>query len=438
MTTPDGTEPTYPAAPGPLPAPEPLSFPADPTPGPDAASAGPADQVAADPAPAYPPGYPEAGDYPPGADPGFAYPPGADPGFAYPADAYPPGAYPPGYPTPTYPPGAYPPGAYPPGYPAPTYPPGYPYAAYPPGYPQAAYSPGYPQAAYPPGYPGYIPADYSAYGQPMFLVDLNDPLVTAPGQGFRGWWQRLTRTVRAHWATLLPIMLVTYALPTALTGGGSNALDRYRLFGAESEIDSLSQANLIGGSAVVLGFVLGAYLSAVGWAAVAWVVTRGAAGQPATFGEAMGYGFRRSGRLFGWQVLTSVTVTAAMCCTPLPGVYIAFASSLVMPIAIYARSNPFGESFSMIHRNFGPALGRIATLGGFVLAGAVVGAVLEFVLVRQFPLATGYPRLATGSALSALVEVPGQLLFTVGALLVYAELAARTAPTNTPSLNASL
>jgi hypothetical protein len=378
MTTPDGTEPTYFAAPGPMPAPEPLAFP--PNPEPDVPAESPAEPVPA----AYPPGYPP-----------------------YPATAYPPG----------YPP--------------------YPAAAYPPGYPGAeAAPPGYP--GYPPGYPGYIPAAYPAYGVPMYLIDTNDPLVTAPGQRFRGWWGRTSRILRQHWSALLPIILVTYALPAALSGGASSAIDRYRLFIVAGEFDGFGRLDVVAGVMVLLGLTLGTYLSAVGWAATAWTVTRRAGGHPTTFGESMTYGFRRSLPLFGWQFLTSATITVAACCLSLPGLYVAFGTSLVMPIAVYARSNPFGGSFSLVHRFFGPILGRMVVLALILAVGAAAAGASEFFLLRAFGLGAGFSGLGAGSALSVLVEVPGQMLFTVGALLVYAEFAARLAPTDTSSLNASL
>ncbi|PWR15580.1 hypothetical protein DKT69_10200, partial [Micromonospora sicca] len=73
------------------------------------------------------------------------------------------------------------------------------------------YWPPAPFAGYPP-HGGYPPAGGAPW-LPAAGYDPQDPLVTPPGAGVAGWFQRGAGALRRSWRVLLPIMLITQGLP---------------------------------------------------------------------------------------------------------------------------------------------------------------------------------------------------------------------------------
>src|SRR5205823_128367 len=123
------------------------------------------------------------------------------------------------------PPGYGPPAGYPP-------PSGY---GPPPGYPPPGYGP--PPTGYgpPPGYgppAGYPPP--SGYGPPPGFANPGDALVPAPAGGFAAWWDRLWAVFGRDWRGLLPIVLLTFSLPSilyAIIGGWNTRMTRTSIDG---------------------------------------------------------------------------------------------------------------------------------------------------------------------------------------------------------------
>src|SRR5690242_18579088 len=69
---------------------------------------------------------------------------------------------------------------------------------------------------------GYQVPSYAYPAQPPEAPQ--DPLVTAPGEGFSGWWSRLTRTVRRSWRSIVAISLLTYGVPLAVLSTAAGLL----------------------------------------------------------------------------------------------------------------------------------------------------------------------------------------------------------------------
>jgi hypothetical protein len=281
----------------------------------------------------------------------------------------------------------------------------------------------------PPGYPGYLPDDalpaeatgFGAHDDQPYVdaLDPNDPLVNPPADGLDGWWRRLGTVLALNWRVLLPVALICYGVPGLLG---------YGLFGA------LPARTGVSGTSLLLGLLVSALGTAVGWGALTWTAVQRAVGIPPTVSGALVYGFRRSPRLIGLQLLVVVMIGIGLVLLVLPGLYFAYALCLVMPAALLRQQNPVGASFGLTHRNIGRVLSRIAPLLAAVVACGVAVLAARF-LIGASP---GWPAQAAVAVARGLIWIPAQLVFTVGLLLTHIEMTARSAPITSASLHAAL
>jgi len=279
--------------------------------------------------------------------------------------------------------------------------------------------------------------------------------VTPPEQGFAGWWARIWRTFARSWKSLLlivglvsvvpPVMgvlvlFLVMRLPSMALLTGTQAQPHFHL---------RAFVWLIG---MVLAFQLMAvYFSAIGWGAAFWTITRQAIGMPAPLGGALRFGLRRSGSVWGWQLLTLVISAAGGVCCYLPGLYLAAASSLIVPIAVFEGGNAMSASFRTFHRNFGPVLGRIALAMAANFAVGIILLVINFAANRGVTLPAnpsvsnapampslsdsfGIGYLITAPLVAFVVGIPLQILGMIGILLTYAEMRARAVRLTTAHL----
>ncbi|WP_410814530.1 hypothetical protein [Micromonospora sp. 067-2] len=362
------------------------------------------------------------------------------------SDQPPPAAPPPGQPDPsgpppgwdpTVPPASVPPsGAPPQGW---VFPPTGGYPAGPDPYGAAPWYPGPPTAG---GYPGHPPAGWYPPG-----LDPADRLVTPPGVGLSGWFDRCLGAVRRGWRLLLPILLLTQVLPAAVLSVLQLGLDPTAQWEATAEPDALPDTFLADLGALLLVLVGGSLLiglvQAVGWAAGTWVITRQAAGEPVSLGDALRHGLRRALGLWGWSLLIGLIVGVGVCFCVLPGIYLAFALSMAGPVYLFERHNPIGRSFRMFHDRLGLLLGRVALVGTVVIVVSLVAVVLEGIGSAPFgadPLAN--PGSAIGVvlviAIGAVLALPAHLAQLVGLVVTYAEQRAHEGPVNSAGLVAEL
>ncbi|MFU8853303.1 hypothetical protein ACNAW0_20280 [Micromonospora sp. SL1-18] len=386
-------------------------------------------------------------------EPGWPAQPGhpAEPGWP-PAPAQPGQPVVPGQPVPPGPPGYGVPGGQP-GYGVPHEQPGYgvpheqPWGAYP-GDPATQ-----PQGWVWPTAGGSVPAGYLGVpmpGQPYGWhpgVDA-DPLVTPPYAGIGGWFARCGGAVRRGWRQLLPIMLLTQAVPAAVISvltlvlvpaaepvNGPN--------GAPVLPDGYFQDVFAFYGAVALAALIFGPLQSAGWAAGTWVVARQAAGEQSGVGAALRYGLRRALGLWGWSIVATLLISVGTCLCVLPGIYAAFAVALLGPVYLFERHEPIGRAFRMFHQRFGMVLGRVALVAAAVILGSLVRWVIEAVGQLPFgtqPMAT--PGTAAGavavSLVAAVLVTPVYLAQLVGLLVTYAEQRAHEGPVNTALLAAEL
>ncbi len=297
------------------------------------------------------------------------------------------------------------------------------------------------------------PPDFGTYGQPGppsppqygYLVPVpppghgqGDPLVTGVAEGFGGWFNRLFGVLRRSWKSLLLISWVTFGVPIAafVTVVGI-ALGRLVVVSPPGSGQSPTFDTAAAGSfllVVIVGALLLGYLTSASQAAAVWTVTRQAVGRPAPLGSALVYGLRHGLRLFGWSIAYGLIVGVGFVACILPGLYFALAGCLYVPVALYRRGmSPIGTSFSLINKSFWGSLGRMALLLVMVYGVQIVlGVPVQLVSAQSHAL---------GVALSVVLQVltaPLVLVLNVGAVLLFAELWNKRAPTSAGELDAAL
>ncbi|QGN46598.1 hypothetical protein GKC29_06925 [Micromonospora sp. WMMC415] len=290
-----------------------------------------------------------------------------------------------------------------------------------------------------PPYPGGVLPGY----------DPADPLVTPPGGGLEGWFNRCLGAVRRGWRLLLPIVLLTQVLPAVVIAIVTYATDPSAEWAAAGTDDPAALPDGFGADvatlfAVTLGaVVVFGLVQSLGWAAGTWVITRQAAGEGVGLAGALRYGLRRALGLWGWSLLMGLLIGIGVCFCVLPGVYLAFALSLAGPVYLFERQAPIGRSFRMFHDRLGLVLGRVVLIAAVVLMVTVAAGVIE--AVAAAPLGTaplGSPGTALGIfavvTITALLSLPAHLAQQVGLVVTYAEQRAHEAPVNAGRLAAEL
>jgi hypothetical protein len=300
-----------------------------------------------------------------------------------------------------------------------------------------------------PVYPPPGPVPDGPWHVPAYL-DPTDHLVPPPNSGFDAWYTRVVATVRRSWRPLLVVLGLTHVLPTLVLGGivimyvALVRPEALRQSGTEP-FEGPDVAPFIGGLvffAIVFILVV-SLLQAIGYAAATWIVVREAAGEPAEPGEALRYGARRMMGLWGWTLLSSLIMAGGLCLCILPGIYFAFALSLIGPVYLFERRNPIGRSWGLVHANFGPVLGRVALITAVVLAAQVIISMLQNVVGLVLSAGSELSTTALAftlafTAVGVIVTLPATVVQVVGLIVTYVEQRAREAPLNTRGLLAAL
>lgn len=308
--------------------------------------------------------------------------------------------------------------------PSPHQPPAHPSGGYqPPAYHDPAYhDPAYQHA----GYDRYPPPDSGGYAY--------DPLVPDPYGGLTPLFDRLRETLNRSGGQLLLIFLLTFALPQLAHGIATSVVMPGPSVSLLSPVELESAGGFSVTPAAALVVMLGVVamlVTAIGWGAGIWAVTQAAAGYPADLGAAFTAGVRRLGPMFGWYLLYSLMVAVGAVACLLPGLYLAVAGSLFSFVIVFERErNPFGRSFSLVHRAFGQVLGRVALLGLVTIGASCVVSLCGNLLGGGLGL-VGF---LMGDIATALLTAPVGVLLLVGLLLTYTQARARQEPVSTAGL----
>lgn len=307
---------------------------------------------------------------------------------------------------------------------------------------------------------GYLPPADVYYQAAQAAGNVNDPLINPPNTGINGWFTRVGWLFKRSWKSLLAIFAITHILPAlgfaaigvvaVLALGGSALTWMAAQPGVDpNTVNAPELPDWLGfGLAalfviillLVLLFVL---LQSAGYAAATYAATREAIGQPVRLGEALGYGFKRSLGLFGWQFVVGLLIFAGVIACILPAFYVYAATALFGPIYLFERNSPIGRSFTIFNNNLGRVLGRLAIILCATIAVSVVGQVFNLF----GSLVTGNsnePTLVIAAAVissvfSLILELPLTMFTFAGILLTYTEQRGYESTTvNSGQLNAEL
>lgn len=317
--------------------------------------------------------------------------------------------------------------------------------------PNAPHDPYVPQGYLPPANAYYQPAQPGA--------DSTDPLINPPNTGINGWFTRIGWLFRRSWKSMLIIFAITHIVPAigfaaigvvAVLAIGATAMP-WLLSQSEIEAEQVGSPELpewLGFglvtlfAVILLLVVILLIMELAGYAAATYAVTREATGQQVRLGEALGYGFKRSIGMFGWQILVILlTIAGAIACV-LPAFYVYAATALFGPVYLFERANPIGRSFSIFNNNLGRVLGRLAIILALTIVGGMVGNVFGIF----GDLMTGYstdPTLIIGAAVISsvfglIVQLPVTMFTFAGILLTYAEQRGYESQVDTGQLAAEL
>jgi hypothetical protein len=271
---------------------------------------------------------------------------------------------------------------------------------------------------------------------PAYPGGAGDPLVLPPGADFGAWFTKVQEVAKRSWKSALIICTIGIAAPRAIVTLVERISNLAYYAGGTALVHIGDITSVIG--SIILGFfvtllfaIAASFVAAAGWAAGTWALVQEANGRPAGLGPAFQYGLKRAMGLWLWTVLVGLMVTIGTCACILPGIYLAFATSLFGFVAIFEKGqNPIGRSFQMTHANIGPTLGKTAIVGAIAYAYAlVVGLIFGAIAVAA---AIGSIR-TTGhnftygifEAIGTLLTGPAYAVALIGLLPIYTELRAR-------------
>ena len=306
---------------------------------------------------------------------------------------------------------------------------------------------------------GYLPPANAYYQPAQPGADSMDPLINPPNTGINGWFTRIGWLLRRSWKSMLVIFAITHILPAigfaaigvvAFLAAGATAMP-WLISQSELDPDQVESPELpewLGfGLAtlivvILLLVIILVIMELAGYAAATYAVTREATGQQVRLGEALGYGFKRSIGMFGWQILVFLLIVAGAIACVLPAFYVYAATALFGPIYLFERANPIGRSFSIFNNNLGRVLGRLAIILALSIVAGMVGNVFGIV----GDLMTGSssdPTLLIAAAVissvfSLVIQLPVTMFTFAGVLLTYTEQRGYESQVNTGQLAAEL
>lgn len=267
-----------------------------------------------------------------------------------------------------------------------------------------------------------------------------DPLVT---DDFEGWWNASLAVVRRSWRSMGLILLIGVVLPRWVLGA-------YNSFtAAEIDVENTEWGTYVseafpGWPAAIIGGLLGlalVYLVAVSGMAATRTAAAEAAGGFLGLGEAFRFGFERGWKLWLWLLLAWLTIVVGLVLCVLPGLWAAFALSLMVPAATFERGrSPYARSIQLTHSAFWPALGRliivVLVLFAVNLIIGLIGALLTGLWVGVFAGWLASILILITQAVMALLLLAPLIWVLSAALCSYAWLRGRRESVSSTSLSA--
>jgi len=248
---------------------------------------------------------------------------------------------------------------------------------------------------------------------------------------------------------------MSYLLTLAILAGFAVSM----IFGLFGEPDSPEPWRIILIGLAVTSVVLAFYLRVVADLAMVNVATNDAAGQPVRLRDAYRSCLRLGWPTLGWSILAGLVTFLGFLMCILPGLYLAVAFALLIPVMAFERRSGMNGSFRLVDGNFWPTAGRLVLLHVVVFVVSIalqqaIGLLVPFTLepVLDPELAFGYPTVGFPGMLAgiwpliliamlinAVLQLLTEIVLLAGTLVVYAELRGRRQPgLNTAQLAAEV
>ncbi|THV41226.1 hypothetical protein [Glycomyces buryatensis] len=277
-------------------------------------------------------------------------------------------------------------------------------------------------------------------GEPSGRFSGGDPLVS---DTFEGWWNASLGVVQRSWRPIGLILLVGVVLPKWVFGSYQSLVSRDASFEG-TDWAEMSQAWQPGPAASIFGGLLGLallYLTASSGLAATRTAAAEAAGGFLSLGEAFRFGFRRGWKLWLWLMLAWLSIGVGLVLCVLPGLWIAFALSLMIPAATFEKHrSPYARSFQLTHSKFWAALGRLIIVVLVMFAAnlliAIIGLLLAGVWTAIFASWLASVLIILTEAVMALLLLIPMIWVLAAALCSYAWLRGRTESVSATSLSA--
>ncbi|MGH3664163.1 MAG: hypothetical protein ACRDT1_03735 [Micromonosporaceae bacterium] len=261
---------------------------------------------------------------------------------------------------------------------------------------------------------------------------------------FSSWVDRLKSVLKVSGKRLMKLILLGFAVPwfgglvlvAAVFGIGL-----YALIGDGHGMSPAATVLLV----VVIGLLYvgillsAGYLSAVVGLAAARTIANDATGRPIALLEAYKSALRPGWPTLGWTLLAGLVAMIGSVFCYLPGIYLSFVLSLIVPVMAFEGRQGFTRSIRLMHSNFWPAVGRVAALVGVAAGFVLVVELLMFAVMIPLNAMVVEGNSAMGAlvmvvsgvlflVLIILAAVFGQVVTLCGTVVTYVELRAREQP----------
>lgn len=278
-------------------------------------------------------------------------------------------------------------------------------------------------------------------GGPSGRFTGGDPLVT---DTFERWWHASLDVVQRSWRSVGLILLIGVVLPRWILGAYNSTVRAPEKDIVVTDWGAWVREYTPSLAVGLIGVILTLAVLYVSGSAVLGAVRSAAAEAAGGFlslGEAFKFGFGRGWRFFLWLLLAWVTIGVGLILCVLPGLWAAFALSLMAPAMVFeARRSPYARSIQLTHSAFWAALGRVIIVVLVAIAANLVIAVIGLLLAGVWhgvfaPWLATVLTILTEAVMSLLLLAP-MIWILAASLCTYAWLRGRSESVSATSLSA--
>ncbi|GAA1702255.1 hypothetical protein GCM10009765_59650 [Fodinicola feengrottensis] len=258
---------------------------------------------------------------------------------------------------------------------------------------------------------------------------------------YAGWWSRAVALAKQTWQQLALLQLATVAVNLLVVLPGS-LLRLWLVSGGVRGSTAIVGVGLVGNGLQLLAGVIQIAVSAIIGLAAVHLVTGAATGQPVTAVSAAQQAMPRFWPMVGWSVLFALMIAFGLVACIVPGLYLAMPFMVLAPVIAYERVNAFARSFDLVHRDFGAAIGVLATIIGVyavaLVLNFVIAGVFSAVAIAVLGSAGTYVAMVLSSIIGSVVSLVIAVFLYPLQTTAYAHLRARREPLSTGQLAAEL